>query len=661
MTRRQPNFQLRPLAVAMALFSINAAAQENSAADADTETDKRGRTVISEEMLVVGQQLDSLMSSEDLDRKQATDLDDIFSGISSVLVGGSVGAAQKIYVRNLGEDTLNIMVDGATQSGVTYHHTGRISIEPELLKQVRVQVGAGDATNGPGALGGAIRFETKDPEDLLGSNNFGAQLKTSYFSNTHGTKNSATLYGRFSQAFSAMASYVALDQDDMEDGEGNELPGTNSEQTLGFLKLVGDLGAGQRLTLSHENLAEEGEKLTRPEWREGPGNPLRELEFERKTSTLNYQWDAENIDAVLLNFNAYTTDFDIYRPWDNYTSAVQTDGFTLSNTSQLASHNLEYGLDYRDDEVTAGEADDADAYRETSEVLGLFVQDRYQITEELLLSFGTRYDEFETVDKAGNEFTEEGFSPNVGFSYAVNHQLTFSGGYAEALRGVETNDGFKLFGTTNDPNLQAERAKNLEFGIDYEFGEFLLSAGVHEVTIEQVIGNRTPWSRHYENLGDLESEGYTLGLTYSGERLFSKWTFLDTTAEINGEQVTRYSYGYLGTSTGNTLSVDTAYHIITGLEVGWIATLVQDLDDIYVAAAEASIDKPGYNVHDFYLHWEPQALNNVNVTLTVKNAFDEQYLDHGSIEDFTHIADYEGVVGYPAPGRDIRLSLALQF
>lgn len=628
-------------------------------AQTEAGTDKPEQNAL-EELVVLGQPLDSLLDSGDLDRKQANDLDDVFSGLSSVLVGGSVGAAQKIYVRNLGEDTLNIMVDGATQSGVTYHHTGRITIEPELLKQVRVQVGAGDATNGPGALGGAIRFETKDPEDLLAGERFGGMVKGGYFSNTDGSKYSATLYGRANDALSAMVSYVTADQDDMEDAEGNTLTGTNSEQTLGFVKLVGNFGSGHRVSLSHENLNEEGEKLTRPEWGEGPNNPLRELEFERATSTLNYTWDASS-DFVELDLRLYHTDFDIYRPWDNYTSAVDTRGFTLDNTSRFAGHALTYGVDYRDDEVTAGEATNPSELEENSDVIGLYVQDHYQLTSRLLLSFGTRYDQFDLTDRDGNSFSDEGFSPNLGFAYEVTSGLTISGGYAEALRGVETNDGFKLFGTTNDPELEAERAKNLELGAEYTLGRLTLSAGVHDVTIENAIGNEVPWSRHYENLGNLESEGYTLGLTYAGEKLYSKLSYLDTTAEIDGEAVTRYSYGYLGTSAGNTLSMDTSYQLLATVEAGWIATLVQGIDDIYVEAAEASVDKPGYGVHDFYLHWQPSRVDNLSLTLTVKNAFDKQYLDHGSIEDFTHVPDYEGIVGYPAPGRDVRISVGVRF
>ncbi len=115
-----PLTRLSPLALAIALAPGYALAQTDSG---DEEKPKE-----IEELVVIGEPVDSLLTATDLDRKQANDLDDIFSGVPTVLVGGSVGAAQKIYVRNLGEDTLNISVDGATQSGVTYHHTGRISV-----------------------------------------------------------------------------------------------------------------------------------------------------------------------------------------------------------------------------------------------------------------------------------------------------------------------------------------------------------------------------------------------------------------------------------------------------------------------------------------------------------------------------------------------------
>src|SRR5690606_28851510 len=137
------------------------------------------------------------------------------------------------------------------------------------------------------------------------------------------------------------------------------------------------------------------------------------------------------------------------------------------------------------------------------------------------------------------------------------------------------------------------------------------------------IGNALPWSRHYENLGDLESSGYTLGIAYNGERLLANLTYVDTEAELNGESLTRYAYGYLGTSAGNSLSLNLAWVFSPQLELGWIGQLVQGIDNLYVSSAGAAIDKPGYGVHDFYMQWHPRGFEQFSLNFTVKNAFDK--------------------------------------
>src|SRR5690606_25533409 len=116
-------------------------------------------------------------------------------------------------------------------------------------------------------------------------------------------------------------------------------------------------------------------------------------------------------------------------------------------------------------------------------------------------------------------------------------------------------------------------------------------------TIEDAIGNALPWSRHYENLGDIESDGFSLGVLYAGDRLRVRADYLNTDATLEGEELTRYSYGYLGTTTGDALTVDLSYGLTASVELGWIGQFVKGVDDIYVEAAQASIDKPGYSVH----------------------------------------------------------------
>src|SRR5690554_320294 len=140
---------------------------------------------------------DSVVDAKSIERFLSADLEDIFAGEPEVSVGSSVGVAQKVYVRGLEDPLLNVSVDGATQAGVLFHHTGRIAVDPDLLKRVEVDTGAGKGTACAGGLGGAIRFITKDPEDLLrDGETVGALVKLGSFSNTKGYSASTTIFGR---------------------------------------------------------------------------------------------------------------------------------------------------------------------------------------------------------------------------------------------------------------------------------------------------------------------------------------------------------------------------------------------------------------------------------------------------------------------------------
>src|SRR5690606_30340006 len=176
-----------------------------------------------EEVVVVGALTRAQIDATQLELRQAADLADVFRGIPSVSVGGSVGIAQKIYVRGLEDTQLNVTVDGAPQHGTLFHHIGRVSVEPELLDTVQVQSGAGEATAGFGAIGGAIRFRTRDASDLLAPDQqMGGMARASWFSND-GRRLSGTVYGRLFGEMGVLASFVDSERDDMEDGDGNRL------------------------------------------------------------------------------------------------------------------------------------------------------------------------------------------------------------------------------------------------------------------------------------------------------------------------------------------------------------------------------------------------------------------------------------------------------
>jgi len=609
------------------------------------------------------------VTERDLNLRQANDLEDTLSIDPSVTVGGSTGIAQKIYVRNLGEGLLNVSVDGATQSGALFHHTGRMAIEPELLKQVEIQPGIGDATHGPGALGGAIRFVTKDPDDFLAPDQqAGALVKTGYYSNSDGYKGSLTGFARINENWSTLLSYVYSDHQNMKDADGDTLLGSETQQEVILTKLVGHFGDGHTFRASFENLEEEGQKLRRPEWAAGPGNPEFPMESSRQTVTLGHEYRPETVQWIDLRTNLSYSTADIYQngPFGPYEGLIKSFQFDLRNLQPVGRHEFEYGMDYRFDKVEAGPSSNPDSVSEDGSVTGLFVQGDFELTEPLTFSAGARADAYRLHDNQGQDFEHEGISPNAGITYRVNPNWSVNASYATAYRGPDINDAFKLDIAQNASDIEAEEAENYEVRITYENQGFTAEGGAYWHTVDNVITTTLPWSNVYDNQGTLKTDGFFARISYATESYNISLQYNHADTELNGQTATRYQYGSIVSQIGNTWVLDAMWTPIEQLDIGWNVRLVEAVDGVEIPPAvagipNASINKPGYITNDFYLSWRPEFIDNMTVNFTVKNIFDEDYINHGSIEDLRSIPGFGSVVGAPEPGRDFRISVSLLF
>lgn len=642
-----------------------------------------------QEIVVVGSTTNTVITPDALQKSQANDLADVFRQVPSVSVGGSLGIAQKIYIRGLEDTLLNITVDGAQQTGTLFHHIGRVAIAPELLKEVEVQAGAGEATSGAGAIGGAIRFRTKDASDLLARDqNVGALVKLGHATND-ARQGSFSAFGRLNDNWGMLGSFSYIDRDNMEDGAGNELYGTSAQQELAYIKLSGDLTDNQQLSLSYERRQEDGEFGARPNWPTLAGDTLFPMEGERQTVVLNHRLTAG--DALNLETTLYQTGSEIVQDrfdrWGRYGADIDTRGFDIRNTSRLGRHALTYGVDYRNDQVTSqyledpsvwsGWAWDPDTglFSEEGSVTGLYVQDHWRLTPDLLLSVGVRFDRYQLKQQTLNDDTDsDGISPNIGFSYNLTDSLKLTAGYAEALRGKEIGDAFTLEAapgaTTIAPDLDAEQVDNTEIGLEYTSANLLARVSVYQSDINDVILDQQGRGVYYENVGQLESTGFEALLRYQAGQWRFDAGFSSNTAELNGNTVEGYEHIGLANERGDTWNAGVAYNLNPALEMGWNLSHVRDLNNIEVLQRSVAIgwidgtrtiDKPGYTVHDLYLQWIPLSDGSLTVNLAMQNATDELYRDHSSVGDYNHIAGWEGIAGLYEAGRDIRLSLSYQF
>ncbi|MFB0612618.1 TonB-dependent receptor plug domain-containing protein [Aurantiacibacter poecillastricola] len=665
----------------------------------DIEPDNGTQAAPEEEaIVVVGKLTDSTLDREDIEITQANDLGDLFRRTPSVSVGGAIGIAEKIYVRGLEDAQLNISIDGAQIQGTLFHHVGRVSVEPELLERVDVQTGAGEATSGFGAIGGAIRFRTRDAVDLLEpGRNVGGIARAGWFSND-GYKLSGTAYGRLAGDVGIIASYVHQNRDPYEDGDGNLVAGSGAEQNVGFVKIGGDIGIGHGFSLSYEQRDEEGEFGARPNWPVLEGDTLFPAEAQRRTVIGNYRYDSGGILGVELTGYWSRAEFELDRfdRWGLYGAEIENWGADARLNLAAGMHDVTLGMEYRNDHVSSAYLDDpamwqpwawdpaVGRFTEEGELFGLYLQDRWQVFDQLLVSFGARYDNY-SLDLVtyGGGVDSDGISFNIGADYEIVPGLTANVGYAEAFRGKEIGDAFTLEHNAAwailQPGLQPETVKNIEAGLAYDADGFYASAAFYRMEIENVVLDQlyrdrtaTPLQNntYYENVGEFRSEGFELRGGYRSGAFGISGFYNYYNPELNGLPVNGYEHLALGNTLGDQWNISATFDPTPSLgfeasltrfeRVEDLETLFRDVELGYVPETQF-IDKPGYTTVDLFARWQPFGTDRFELLAAVYNLFDETYLAHASVGDYTAIPDYEIVRGVNEPGRNIRLSASVRF
>ncbi|MEI3852774.1 MULTISPECIES: TonB-dependent receptor [unclassified Ensifer] len=607
-----------------------------------------------------------VISSEDLKLKNPANIADVFSGEPGIAVGSSLPMSQKVYVHGIEETSLAVTMDGGRQNNKVFHHNGTNLIDPGLLKAVSVDAGVAPADAGPGALAGAIAYETIDPRDLLDADSFGGFVTSSYNFNSDTVTTGLSAYGMH-EGLEFLGYFNFGKGNDFTAGNGKEVEGTSTNLLSGLGKLAYEFESGDRFEISHDRINDDAPRpfranvgsISNPK----PWEPrIRDYTLDRQNTVFTYTdstpegwWDPK----LLLAYSKTEVDLPIFpKPGPGvpktYDAVGTSDSFNgkFENKFSFDIGNVIAGIDFYSDKA---ELEDLyDPGTEKARNVGIYAQARLEPWERTRLSFGARGDNQHFTGTTGEKWTNSGFSGNVSGEYDLIEDLLIAkAGYSHVWAGIPLAENFIInpnWDYGNGP--KPVTADNYILGLEANYNGFIVEGSVFETDLDDA---RAP--RFRADLGiaahDVRSRGFEIGGGYNWGDGYFKVKYANIDVEIDGKPADSDLGTYLAAPAGQIITLQ-AIHTLAdwGVTFGADAEIALDYDD--VAAGSKPLE--GYEVFNAFVEYVPPKRPNLTLRAELKNIFDETYSDRA-----TYGQEFGNVTPLYEPGRSFILTARATF
>lgn len=643
--------------------------------------DQQDVTSHMEEVVVWGAKVSSsseYLGDEDISVKQADHLSDLLRDIPGVDVGGTHSVNQRINIRGFNETDLDIRLDGASQYANMFHHIGNLTLNPDIIKAVDIQVGANSVVNG--GLGGTVHFETKNAKDLLRPDEqYGARIFGGYASND-AQQGSTTIYGQLTDTVDAMLYGYMIKRGNFKDGEGKETIGAEGKVNNILAKLGWEPTDKQRFELTYDRYRDKGDYSPRPDMSGGANTSLSKTtliptQYDRDTLTLNHRYNHN--EAFSIKSSLYRNTIDLERDesaipgrWPSNRRSVNTaintnTGARVTATSELTLSSIDnrftYGVDYNQ-QKSKSQYGAGSALTEKGTASAVFLQNRFQFTEAFSMTPGIRYDHFK----------RDAFTSNTSFSdvtwalaadYVLNEHVTFFASTRSLFKAPQLLESFIKYQEVAylADDIKAETGLNTQGGakFSYDIGQhsFASNLTVFKTDLKdhlQTGYNRAKRQYDIYNNGDAEIKGFEASIFYGYDAFSSKLSYAKSDNKNTTNNTPILDGNKRSTDMGDSINLSLDYTIYDlDLYLGWRSQFVLEEDNVMTGTAV----KDAYNVHNLFAQWAPHQVDGLVMTFGVDNLFDAQYASHASRTGSARGIDLTD----NEPGRNIKVSAAYQF
>lgn len=479
----------------------------------------------------------TVITAEDIKTSGAQSVPDALRNIGGVIVTdlNGNGFNQKIDMGGFGETSdrhVAIVVNGRKINSIDQSNVNFLSIPIENIVKIELFHGGNSVLYGGDAMGGVINIITKDGRE--GVHGY-AEVGIGSFDTTKVTANLSFGNDRFEGNIGAV-QYDTKGYRDRSEADRTSVYGKGTfyaTDTLAVSLEANTTKAEYQLPGSLTTAQMEQD-------RKQAVNTADEGESKDNYYVLTFESDWKSFGKLDLNlsFRDYNREDDMaswftYYDYDYDTIGVNPQ-YVLNNSLSGKDNRLTIGMEMYDTDYDAWSGPSralvkTNHYYHDQKTLGVYIQDEFNLMQNLLLNIGTRYEDFDTSLRSSlaqdSDINENEWAWNLGIAYIFKPGSKLYARAFQAFRFPRVDEFMVLSSGTINKDLKHETSRGYEIGARFIGMDNRLAVNARLFTME--VDDEIAWNGIWgpggqnENLDETRHQGGELNAKFQATDLVS--------------------------------------------------------------------------------------------------------------------------------------------